>query len=127
MIVISDSSVEHAQRLAGDLLDSLHPPTAIIACNDILAVGALLGAREKNIKIPEELSITGFDNTLLSKSSDPPLTTVEIPIRSMCSLAVDLLVEEIEKRNERKQAVLMLPKLIRRESTGICPMKDRNE
>lgn len=127
LIVISDSSVGHAQHLAGDLLDSLHPPTAIMACNDILAIGTLLGAREKNIKIPEDLSITGFDNTLLSKSSDPPLTTVEIPIRNMCSLAVDLLVEEIEKKNESKQAVLMLPKLIRRESTGVCPMKDKNE
>ncbi|MFP3123640.1 LacI family transcriptional regulator [Ectobacillus funiculus] len=127
LIVISDSSAEHAQRLAGGLLGSSHPPTAIIACNDVLAIGTLLGAREKNMKIPENLSITGFGNTLLSKNSNPPLTTVEIPIQSMCSLAVDLLVEEIEKKSKGKQAVLMLPKLIIQKSTGVCLVSDLNK
>ncbi len=118
LIFVSDSSVEHAQRLTEELLAFLHPPTAVIACNDVLAIGTLLGAREKNVKVPEQLSITGFDNTLLSRTSDPPLTTVEVPVQSMSSLAVDLLVEEVEKRSSGKQVVLTLPRLVIRESTG---------
>ncbi|WP_034671975.1 LacI family DNA-binding transcriptional regulator [Ectobacillus panaciterrae] len=126
LIVISDSSPEHAQHLTTFLLDSPNPPTAIISCNDVLAIGALLGVREKNLKIPEDLSITGFDNTLLSKSSDPPLTTVEVPVQNMCSRAVDLLIEEIKGKSIEKQKILMLPKLIIRKSTSSCPVQLRN-
>lgn len=118
LIVVTDSTAESAQTMASSLLQSSNPPTAIICCNDILAIGALLAAREKHVQVPEELSITGFDNTLLSKSSDPPLTTVEVPVQSMCSQAVDLLIGEIEGKASEKQKILVLPKLIVRKSTS---------
>ncbi|QJX81308.1 LacI family DNA-binding transcriptional regulator [Priestia megaterium] len=126
LIVTSNSSPEHAQLLTTSLLDSFSPPTAIMSCNDVLAIGTLLGAREKSLKVPEELSITGFDNTLLSKSCDPPLTTVEVPVQNMCSQAVDLLIEEIKGKTIEKQKILMLPKLIIRKSTSFCPVQSRN-
>ncbi|MCY9418995.1 substrate-binding domain-containing protein, partial [Bacillus inaquosorum] len=75
-------------------------------------------AREEHVLVPEELSITGFDNTLISKSSDAPLTTVEVPVQSMCSQAVDLLIDEIEGKASEKQKILVLPKLIVRKSTS---------
>lgn len=118
LIMISNSSVEHAQNLTIALLDSLNPPTAIIGANDLLAIGALIGAREKNLIIPQDLSITGFDNTLLSKCSDPTLTTIDQPTQSMCSQAVDILLAEIEGSPIEKQKILVLPKLIIRNSTG---------
>jgi DNA-binding LacI/PurR family transcriptional regulator len=118
LIRISNSSVEHAINLAKELLDIPNPPTAIIGSNDLLAIGALIGAREKNLTIPNDISITGFDNTLLSKSSDPTLTTVDQPTQSMCSQAVDILIEEIEGKRKDRQKILVLPKLIIRKSTG---------
>ncbi|MCY8238823.1 LacI family transcriptional regulator [Bacillus inaquosorum] len=118
LIVVTDSTAESAQSLASSLLQSSNPPTAMICCNDILAIGALLAAREEHVLVPEELSITGFDNTLISKSSDPPLTTVEVPVQSMCSQAVDLLIDEIEGKASEKQKILVLPKLIVRKSTS---------
>lgn len=118
LIVVTDSTAESAQSLASSLLQSSNPPTAMICCNDILAIGALLAAREEHVLVPEELSITGFDNTLISKSSDPQLTTVEVPVQSMCSQAVDLLIDEIEGKASEKQKILVLPKLIVRKSTS---------
>ncbi|MDA8353832.1 MAG: LacI family DNA-binding transcriptional regulator [Firmicutes bacterium] len=120
LIVTSDSSFEDGERLADELLNTSHPPTAIFACNDILAIGSFLAARKKNRSIPGDLSVAGFDNTLLSKSSDPPLTIVEQPIQDMCSQAVDLLIEEIEGKSTRKQRIVLLPDLIIRQSTGPC-------
>lgn len=120
LIAISDSSVEHAQILTKELLDLPNRPTAIIACNDVLAIGAILAAREMGLDIPRDLSITGFDNTLLSKSCDPPLTTVEQGLDKMCAQAVDLLIEEIEGKSTAKQRILVLPQLIIRKSTDFC-------
>ncbi|QNF29702.1 LacI family DNA-binding transcriptional regulator [Metabacillus elymi] len=116
-IMICNSSVEHAQKLTEATLDTPNPPTAIIGANDLLAIGILIGAREKNLVIPQDLSITGFDNTLLSKCCDPTLTTVDQPIQSMCSQAVDILLAEIEGKHNTRQKILVLPKLIIRNST----------
>jgi LacI family transcriptional regulator len=126
MIVISDSSLEDAERLAGELLDVSDPPTAIFACNDLLAISVILAAREKKLSIPDDLSIAGFDNTLLSRSTDPPLTTVAQPIQDMCSQVVDLLIEEIEGKSNIKQRIVMSPQLITRKSTGVCRLKNKN-
>ncbi|MFS8579981.1 MAG: LacI family transcriptional regulator [Novibacillus thermophilus] len=118
MVVISGSSSEDAELSAATLLADPEPPTAIFACNDILSMGVILAARGKDIRIPDDLSIVGFDNTLLSMSSDPPLTTVEQPIQDMCSQAVDLLIEEIEGKSKTKQRIIMMPRLIIRNSTS---------
>lgn len=124
-IVIGGSGSEDGRRVAGQLLERPEPPTAIFACNDLLAIGTILAAREKGLTIPADLSIVGFDNTLLSMSSDPPLTTVEQPIQDMCSQVVDLLIEEIEGKNKTKQRIIMMPQLIRRKSTAVCRPKSK--
>lgn len=117
-ILISDSTIEDAIDLAHLLLQGLHPPTAIFGCNDTLAMGALLAGREKGLRIPEDLSIIGFDNTLLSRSSDPPLTTLAQPIQHLYANVVDLLIEEIEQKEPAKQRIVVLPELIIRKSTA---------
>ncbi|MFC7440302.1 LacI family DNA-binding transcriptional regulator [Laceyella putida] len=127
MIVISDSSPEDVERLTGQLLDKSIPPTAIFACNDLLAISVILAVRERGISIPDELSIVGFDNTLLSRSTDPPLTTVGQPIQDMCSKVVDLLIEEIEGKSKTKQRIVLLPKLIIRKSTGVHRSKIKDQ
>lgn len=118
MVVIGGSSSEDAELSAAKLLADPEPPTAIFACNDILSMGAILAARGRDIRIPDDLSIVGFDNTLLSMNSDPPLTTVEQPVQDMCSQAVDLLIEEIEGKSKTKQRIIMMPRLIIRNSTS---------
>lgn len=125
MIVVSDSSTEDAERLAGELLDVSYPPTAIFAVNDKLAISVLHAARERKLSIPDDFSVVGYDNTLLSRSTDPPLTTVAQPIQEMCSQAVDFLIEEIEGKSKIKQRIVMSPQLIIRKSTGVCRLKNK--
>ncbi|GAX89648.1 LacI family DNA-binding transcriptional regulator [Effusibacillus lacus] len=125
MIVTSDSSSEDAERVAGELLDASDPPTAIFAANDKLAICVLHAARERKLSIPDDLSVVGFDNSVLSKSTDPSLTTVGQPIQDMCSQVVDFLIEEIEGKSTTKQRLVMLPQLIIRKSTGVCRLKNK--
>lgn len=117
IILVSDFTVEDGKRLSAQLLDEKKPPTAIFACNDLLAIGTIQAAREKGVKIPDELSVVGFDNTILSTATDPPLTTVSQPIQEMGRQVVDLLIQEIEGQKKVKQRVVLSPELVIRDST----------
>jgi DNA-binding LacI/PurR family transcriptional regulator len=116
-IVCTDYSLEDAKRAALELLQFSPRPTAIFACFDSLAVGVYQAAKELGLHIPNDLSIVGFDNTILSTIVDPPLTTVAQPIDEMGRQVVDLLIDEIEGNNGTKQRIILPPELIIRQST----------
>ncbi len=78
-----DGRVMTEQLLALDV-----PPTAIVAGCDTSALGVLAAARDGRLRVPEDLSVVGFDDTYLAESSAPPLTTVRQPLREMGRLAV---------------------------------------
>jgi DNA-binding LacI/PurR family transcriptional regulator len=78
-VVANIDSLEGGRDAAAELLPSGRPPTAIICVNDIMAVGAMREVRERGLRIPEDVSITGFDNIKLSEFCYPALTTVHIP------------------------------------------------
>jgi LacI family transcriptional regulator len=81
---------------AADRLLALAPgerPTAIVAVNDLTAVGLLARARELGLRVPEELSIVGFDDVLLARYAQPPLTTVVVAAEEMGRLAVRQLLD----------------------------------
>jgi LacI family transcriptional regulator len=78
--VASDSdSLDGGRQAAAELLSTGPAPTAIICVNDLMAVGALKELRERGIRVPEDISVTGFDNIKLSEYCHPALTTVHIP------------------------------------------------
>lgn len=88
-------------RRAGDyFLEMEDPPTAIFASNDEMAAGLLQVAHERQWRVPEQLSIAGFDDTPLSRTVWPPLTTVHQPIRHMALRATQLLLERIGAQDE---------------------------
>jgi len=88
-------------RRAGEhFLAMQHPPTAIFASNDEMAAGLLQVAHERSWRIPEQLSVAGFDDTPLSRTVWPPLTTVHQPIRHMALRATQLLLERIGAQDE---------------------------
>ncbi|MGI2296259.1 LacI family DNA-binding transcriptional regulator [Paenibacillus sp. GXUN7292] len=118
LIRISDFTIDGGKREAGALLDQPHPPTAIFACNDLLAIGAVQAARERGVIIPDQLSVIGFDNTILATIVDPPLTTIAQPIREMGSKVIELLVHQISGEKLNKQRVILLPELVVRRTTG---------
>jgi DNA-binding LacI/PurR family transcriptional regulator len=114
-----DYKVEDGKQKALQLLlaETEDRPTAIFACNDMLAVGALQAAKEAGVKVPDELSIVSFDNTILAKVTDPPLTTIAQPMEHMGKLVVDLIVEELKGDSGIKQRTVLRPELLIREST----------
>jgi LacI family transcriptional regulator len=73
---------------AAALLDLAQPPTAIFAANDEMAAGVVEAARTRGVRVPEDLSVVGFDDTSLARMSAPPLTTVRQPLREMGGVAL---------------------------------------
>ncbi|MFC4857913.1 LacI family DNA-binding transcriptional regulator [Actinophytocola glycyrrhizae] len=73
---------------AAALLDLAEPPTAVFAANDEIALGVVETARTRGLRVPEDLSVVGFDDTLLARVASPPLTTVRQPLREMGGVAL---------------------------------------
>ncbi|MFC5650613.1 LacI family DNA-binding transcriptional regulator [Paenibacillus solisilvae] len=117
-IISCDSSIRDGKRAAAALIRRENSPSAIFCCNDLLAIGALQAAKETGVRVPEQLSIIGFDDTILSTVTNPALTTIAQPMDQMVKLAFDLLIRSLENTDEIKQRIVMQPELIVRESTG---------
>lgn len=111
-------TIEDGRRKAADLLASHNRPTALFCCNDLLAVGALQAAKEAGLKLPEELSIISFDNTILAAVTDPPLTSISQPMEQLGALAVNLLVTELKEKSSAKQRIMLQTELMIRSSTA---------
>jgi DNA-binding LacI/PurR family transcriptional regulator len=102
-------------------------PTAVLAMSDAMAIGAMRVAREQGLRIPDDLSVVGFDDIDLAAHVDPPLTTVHQPIRQKGADAVRLLLAEVEQREANRPEHLRLEtRLIVRGSTGPAP-RERQE
>ena len=97
------SGYEAAMRL----LRMLPRPTAIFACNDMMAYGVLSAARELNVRCPEELSIVGFDNLDFTEFTAPALTTVQQPGYQLGAMAARLLLERIDGSKEPYKTIIL--------------------
>jgi LacI family transcriptional regulator len=96
------------------LLDLDQPPTAVFACNDLMAMGAICAASKRRLQIPEDVAIIGCDNIALAAFTNPSLTTVRLPKYEMGSAAVEMLVARIEdKRRTVERRVLPVELVIR--------------
>ncbi|MFO7764053.1 MAG: LacI family DNA-binding transcriptional regulator [Wenzhouxiangellaceae bacterium] len=106
LVVEGRFDLESGRRAGAYFLDMKNPPTAIFASNDEMAAGLLQFALERGWRIPEQLSIAGFDDTPLSRTLWPPLTTVHQPIRHMALRATELLLEHLDIHNHAAGARL---------------------
>ena len=93
-------------------------PTAIFAGNDLSALGVLRAAREAGLRVPEDLSVVGFDDIPLSAWSTPPLTTVHQPLTEMAAVAVRTLLESTGSDGTLRHRVELATDLVVRESTA---------
>ena len=93
------------------------PPTAIVAANDVIAIGCMKYLLMKGKKVPEEMAVIGLDDQPLAATYEPSISTVSIPIADMCAEAVRMLMRRIEKPNARSHKVVMKTELKVRRST----------
>jgi DNA-binding LacI/PurR family transcriptional regulator len=113
------NATEPARKATLDLLRSDAPPTAILAMSDVLATGALQAAAEIGIRVPEDLSLVGFDDGPSAALTSPPLTTIAQPHEEKGRLAAEWLLEDIASPPPRRHRKAILPTtLVVRNSTG---------
>ncbi|HSD50327.1 MAG TPA: LacI family DNA-binding transcriptional regulator [Candidatus Methylomirabilis sp.] len=98
------------------LLSLPEPPTAVFAASDVLAMGALAAAREHGARVPEDVSVIGFDDIDFAAYCNPPLTTVRVPAYEMGQLAVRVLISLIRGRETTPRRYLLDTDLIVRGS-----------
>jgi LacI family transcriptional regulator len=103
---------------AAELLDGPQPPTALIGFNDKVAVGALAAAAQRGLRVPEDLSVAGFDDIDLAQATRPLLTTVRQPLQEMGRLAVSLLIRLMERQRLDALHIELATELVIRDSTG---------
>lgn len=100
------------------LLDSKKRPTAIFAINDVLAIGALKYVQEKKFRVPQDISIIGFDDIPMSEFCFPGLTTLKSPTYEIGQTAARILLNHLDQNSCAVNKVLLSPELIVRGSTG---------
>ena len=105
---------------ARELLARPDPPTAIFAINDMYALGACAGARDLGLKVPQDVSIAGFDDIPFAEVAEPPLTTLRQPLPAMAQSLVTMLVGRLEGTYAEAAAhVTAAPQLVIRTSTSV--------
>lgn len=109
-------SVAGGQAAAGELLD--RDCTALICASDLMALGAIRAIRDRRLRVPDDVSVIGFDDSPLIAFTDPPLTTIRQPVESMGLAAVDALLEEIGGTPTSHSDFLFATELVVRGSTS---------
>ncbi len=118
MIALGDYSFESGINCTRELLANENPPTAIFASNDEMAVGAINAAKDMGLDVPNDLSIAGFDDSILASRIMPSLTTIRRPVQEMARFATSKLISSIDGREEEaKTPIMLVPSLIERSST----------
>lgn len=95
-----------------------YKPDAIVAINDIMALGAIKAVKEFGLSVPNDISVAGYDDVVFSSISDPALTTVKQNIPEICSQTVDMLMDKITGKQVFKNTQALIPELIIRKSTA---------
>jgi DNA-binding LacI/PurR family transcriptional regulator len=117
-IVRGDFTEESGARAVSELLDGDQLPTAIFAANDVSAVGALDRLEEAGLRVPEDVSLIGYDNTSLAAMHHMSLTTIDQPRAAMGRLAFETLLERIGRSRPTAVSHAVMPSLVVRRSTA---------
>lgn len=118
IITVGAYDPELSRVSARRLLTASNRPTAIFCANDTSAIAVIETARELGISVPDEVSVAGFDNIPESALSDPPLTTVEQPIREMGRRSVEMLISLLSGAELTERSVTLSTRLVIRGSTS---------
>jgi len=118
-----DSTPDIGYTFGKELLSHRIPFTALFAFNDISAIGAMGAFQEAGLRVPEDVSIVGFDDIAIASFSKPALTTVKQPLKRMGEIAASTLLDWIEEREDYRPEILIEPELVVRKSTAPAPVE----
>jgi LacI family transcriptional regulator len=121
LVVPGDYDAATSAASAAELLALDAPPTAIFAANDVAAIAAIETATARGLRVPEDVSVVGFDNIPESVLCHPPLTTVAQPIREMGRRAIELLIGLLRGQDGTAHHVMLSTDLVVRQTTAPPP------
>lgn len=120
LVVLGDAHQEGGYQGILKLLSLSRPPTAVVCFNDLTAIGVLRGAKATGIRVPDDLSITGFDDVPMTEYVEPPLSTMRQDAYGLGQQAVTMLLDLIAGREPSEVPVVLPTELVERESTAEC-------
>lgn len=118
-IAHADFTVEGGGAAAAELIEL--GCTAIVCGSDVMALGAIRSARQSGRRVPDQISVIGYDDSPLMYFTDPPLSTIRQPVSAMAIAAVSALLDEILRLQTIRPELLFEPELLVRGSTGPAP------
>lgn len=117
LIITSDLTQRGGYERTKDLLMQDNPPSAIAACNDLMALGAIRAVQERGLVVGRDIAVTGFDDIPMAEHSNPPLTTLHQPIYQIGIMVCDMLIRLIRKEALEEPQIILQPSLIARQSS----------
>jgi DNA-binding LacI/PurR family transcriptional regulator len=102
----------------GRMLERTPLPTAVLCSNDLTALGALRAIRRKGLRVPDDISVVGFDDIALAEFTEPPLTTVRLPREEIAGKAFEALLASLSDTSRMGAEYQISPQLVVRESTA---------
>jgi len=118
LVAKGDFQYESGYQAARQLLAMDDPPTAVFACNDLMAVGVIAAAVEMGFQVPADLSVVGFDDVRLASFANPPLTTIVQPKHDMGVIAAKMLLERMRDLDMPPRRKTFDTRLLVRRSTA---------
>lgn len=119
-VALRGNELEGARAAVREVKESKFEPTAIVCVNDIMAIGVLRELREHGISVPDDISVTGFDNIEFSEFTSPSLTTIDIPREEIGHKMFSAIVPGRDHKVGTVDNYLLRPELVVRESTGVA-------
>jgi len=116
-LVRSDFTSEGGYQAFDQLLALAKPPSAIFASNDLMAIGGICAASARGVRVPEQLSVVGYDDIALASFTTPPLTTMAQPKYEMGELTARLLLERVTGKDQPLRREMLHTRLVERQST----------
>jgi len=113
-----DSTLAGGYLFAKHLLEGKLPFTALFAYNDVSAIGSIRAFREAGLRVPQDISVVGFDDIPAAAFTNPGLSTVRQPLVEMGRIAAQTLVDRIERRGKQVRDITIEPEFVVRQSTG---------
>lgn len=117
LMVTGDLTQRAGYQLGTDLLTRDEPPTAIVASNDLMALGVISAAQELGLEVGKDVAVTGFDNIPLAEHCHPPLTTVHQPIYQIGEMVCEMLIKQIRGESLQQDQIILQPSLMIRQSS----------
>jgi DNA-binding LacI/PurR family transcriptional regulator len=117
LVVLGDAHQEGGFQGIRKLLSLSNPPTAVVCFNDLTAIGVLRGARAAGVRVPQDLSIMGFDDVPMTEYVDPPISTIRQDAYGLGEHALSMLLDLMSDRRSPKTEVVLPTELVVRNST----------